>query len=72
MVSHKLKGVLGIGDKISNHGSSSSQTVVQRRITNIEIVVQHLQHHLRSYHGEDLRAKYSFPYYGGFMQEYLQ
>ena len=42
MASHKLKGVLVVGDKISNHGLSSSQTVVQRRITNIEIVIQHL------------------------------
>ena len=64
MASHKLKSVLGVGDKISNHGSSSSQTVVQRRITNIEIIVQHLQHHLRSYHGKDLRASLFFPTIG--------
>ena len=56
MVGHNLKGVLGVGDKNSNHSSSSLQIAEQNRIFDLEILVQHLQYRLRSCHGEDLRA----------------
>ena len=48
-VDHKLKGILGDGDKSSNHGSSSSQSPKQKRIDDLETLVQRLQHRLRIY-----------------------
>ena len=49
MADHKLKGILGAGDKSSNHGSSSSQSTKQKRIDDLETLVQCLQHRLRVY-----------------------
>ena len=49
MADHKLKYILGVGDKSSNHGSRSSQSPKQKRIDDLETLVQHLQHHLRIY-----------------------
>ena len=40
---HKLKGILGSGDKSPNHGSSGSQFPLQKRIADLEYVVQRLQ-----------------------------
>ena len=46
---HKLKGILDAGDKSSNHDSSSSQSPMQKRIHDLETLVQRLQHCLRIY-----------------------
>ena len=43
MADHKLKGILGSGDKSPNHGSSGSQSPLQKRIADLESVVQRLQ-----------------------------
>ena len=43
MADHKLKGILGFGDKSPNHGSSGSQSPLQKRIADLEYVVQRLQ-----------------------------
>ena len=43
MIVHKQKGVLGSGDKSPNHGSSGSQSLLQKRIVDLESVVQRLQ-----------------------------
>ena len=43
MVDHKQKGVLGFGDKSPNHGSSGSQSPLQKRVVDLESVVQRLQ-----------------------------
>ena len=43
MADHKLKSILGSGDKIPNHGSSGSQSPLQKRIADLESVVQRLQ-----------------------------
>ena len=43
MADHKLKGILGSGDKSPNHGSSGSQSPLQKRIVDLEYVVQRLQ-----------------------------
>ena len=42
MADHKLKGILGSGDKSPNHGSSGSQSPLQKRIADLEYVVQRL------------------------------
>ena len=49
MADHNLKGFLGAGDKSSNHGSSSSQSPMQKRIDDLETLIQRLQHCLRIY-----------------------
>ena len=36
MADHKKNGVLGSGDKIPNHGSSGSQSPLQKRIADLE------------------------------------
>ena len=38
-----IKSILGSGDKSPNHGSSGSQSPLQKRISNLEYVVQRLQ-----------------------------
>ena len=43
MADHKLKCILGSGDKSPNHGSSGSQSTLQKRIADLEFVVQRLQ-----------------------------
>ena len=43
MADHKLKGILGFGEKSPNHGSSGSQSSLQKRIADLKSVVQHLQ-----------------------------
>ena len=43
MADHKLKGILGSGDKSPNHSSSGSQSPLQKRIVDLEYVVQRLQ-----------------------------
>ena len=43
MADHKLKGILGAGDKSPNHGSSGSQSPLQKRIADLESMVQRLQ-----------------------------
>ena len=43
MADHKLKGILGFGDKSPNHGSSGSQSPMQKRIADLEFVVQRLK-----------------------------
>ena len=43
MADHKQKGVLGFGDNSPNHGSSGSQSSLQKRVANLESVVQRLQ-----------------------------
>ena len=43
MADLKLKGILGSGDKSPNHGSSGSQSPLQKRIADLESVVQRLQ-----------------------------
>ena len=43
MDDHKLKGILGSEDKSPNHGSSGSQSPLQKRIADLESVVQRLQ-----------------------------
>ena len=43
MVDHKQKGILGSGDKSLNHGSSSSRSPLQKRVADLESVVQSLQ-----------------------------
>ena len=43
MADHKQKGVLGFRDKIPNHGSSGSQSPLQKRVADLESVVQRLQ-----------------------------
>ena len=43
MADHKQKGVLGSKDKSHNHGSSGSQSPLQKRVADLEFVVQHLQ-----------------------------
>ena len=43
MADHKLKGILGFEDKSPNHGSSGSQSPLQKRIADLESVVQRLQ-----------------------------
>ena len=43
MADHKQKGVLGSEDKSLNHGSSGSQSPSQKRVANLEFVVQRLQ-----------------------------
>ena len=43
MADHKLKSILGSGDKSPNHGSSGSQSPLQKRIADLESVVQRLQ-----------------------------
>ena len=47
----KLKGMLGVGDKSSNHGSSGMQTKERKHIVDIEILVERLQDCLRFYEG---------------------
>ena len=42
MADHKQKGVLGFGDKSPNHGSSGSQSSLQKRVADLEFVVQRL------------------------------
>ena len=49
MGDHKKKGILCAGDKSSNHGSSSLQSQKQKRIDDLETLVQRLQHRLRIY-----------------------
>ena len=49
MVDQKLKGFPSAKDKSYNHGSSCSQTAKKKRIIDLEILVQHLQQHLRLY-----------------------
>ena len=49
MVDHNLKGILSVGDKSSNHFSSSSQSPKQKRIDDLETLVKRLQHRLRIY-----------------------
>ena len=43
MDNHKLKSILGSRDKSPNHGSSGSQSPLQKHITDLESVVQRLQ-----------------------------
>ena len=43
MVDHKKKGVLGSRDKSPNHGSNGSQSLLQKRVVDLEYVVQRLQ-----------------------------
>ena len=43
MVDHKKNGVLGFGDKSPNYGLSGSQSPLQKRVADLEYVVQHLQ-----------------------------
>ena len=43
MDDHKLKSILGSGDKSPNHDSSGSQSPLQKRIADLESVVQRLQ-----------------------------
>ena len=43
MDDHKQKGVLGSRDKSPNHGSSGSQPPLQKRVADLESVVQRLQ-----------------------------
>ena len=43
MADHKQNGVLGFGDKSPNHGSSGSQSSLQKRVANLESMVQRLQ-----------------------------
>ena len=43
MADHKLKSIFGSGDKSPNHGSSGSQSPLQKSIGDLESVVQHLQ-----------------------------
>ena len=43
MADHKKKGILGFGDKSPNHGSSGSQSPLQKRAADLESVVQRLQ-----------------------------
>ena len=43
MADHKLKNILGSGDKSPNHGSSGSQSPLKKRIAGLESVVQRLQ-----------------------------
>ena len=52
MADHKLKGILGVGDKSFNHGSSSFQSPKRKRIDDLETLVQRLQHRLRIYEGD--------------------
>ena len=49
MGDHNQKGILGATDKSSNHGSSSSQSLKQKHIDDLETLVQRLQHRLRIY-----------------------
>ena len=46
MADHKLKSILGSRDKSPNHGSSGSQSPLQKRIADLEYVVQRLQKHM--------------------------
>ena len=46
MVDHKKKGILGSIDKSPNHGSSGSQSPLQKHVANLEYVVQCLQKHM--------------------------
>ena len=46
---NKLKGILGVGDKSSNHSSSSSESPKQKRIDDLKTLVQRLQQRLRIY-----------------------
>ena len=39
MADYKKKGVLGSKDKTHNHGSSGSQSLLQKRIADLEYVV---------------------------------
>ena len=55
---HKLKGILGAGDKSSNHDSSSSRSSKQKNIDDLKTLVQLLQHRLRIY--EDLATMKKF------------
>ena len=43
MVDHKKKGILGSRDKSLNHGSSGSRSPLQKRVADLESVVQRLQ-----------------------------
>ena len=43
MADHKLKSILGSRDKSPNHGSSGSQSPLQKCIADLESVVQRLQ-----------------------------
>ena len=43
MADHKLKGIIGSEDKSPNHGSSGSQSPLQKCIVDLEYVVQRLQ-----------------------------
>ena len=43
MADHKLKGILGSRDKSPNHGSSGSQSPLQKRVVDLESVVHRLQ-----------------------------
>ena len=43
MTDHKKKGVLGSGDKSPNHGSSGSQSPLQKHVADLESMVQCLQ-----------------------------
>ena len=47
MANRKLKGILDNEGKSSSHDSSGSQSPRQKRIANLEILVQRLQNHLR-------------------------
>ena len=51
MDDQKLKGVF-FKEKSSSHGSSVMHTKEQKRIIDLEIVVQRLQHCLRAYEGQ--------------------
>ena len=42
MDDHKLKGVLCVGDKSSHHGLSRLLAIEEKRITDLEILAQHL------------------------------
>ena len=46
MVDHKQKGILGFGDKSPNYGSSGSQSPLQKRVVDLESMVQCLQKHM--------------------------
>ena len=49
MVDHKLKGVLGTRDKISNHVLNHSLSMEEKLIANLDTFAQHLQQRLRLY-----------------------
>ena len=61
LADHKLKSIIGSGDKSPNHCSSGSQSPLQNRIADLEYVVQRLQKQMAI---NDSRASINTPNIG--------